>query len=81
MKKEENPVNPGKVKSARVSMQRAILKVVRHFNLNPMEMVYAHHEALASVSNMNDPVWKAFVAGAFVEVFNPIPEDEPVATH
>lgn len=71
---EESPVDPAKIDQGRVALVRAMVKVMKHYKLNPMELVYAHHEALHSVGDYdlnteNGVEWTRFVVESFREVF------------
>ena len=63
-----SPVDPAKIDQGRVSLHRALMKVKKHYGLNPMELVYAHHEALKDIGDYSDRLWLQFVAESFKEV-------------
>lgn len=50
------------------AFRKAFIKVVKHYRLNPMEAVYAHHEALRSIGDYGDALWHRFVLESFLEV-------------
>lgn len=73
--KEEDvaPVDPAKVAHGRVALVKAMVKVMKHYGLNPMELVYAHHEAMRCIGDYDlesesGVLWTKFVVESFKEV-------------
>lgn len=65
---QEEPVNGEKVEQGRKALHKALIKVAKHYKMNPMELVYANHEALRSVGDYEDKLWLLFVVESFKEV-------------
>jgi hypothetical protein len=73
------PVSPEKIAKARVAVAKALFKVCQHYKLNPMELIYASHEAVACIGDYNDELWGAFVVASFMETMK---RNEPkLVTH
>lgn len=76
----DSPVDPDKIAQARVALAKAMVKVNEHYKLNPMELIYAAHEATGCIGDYTDELWKAFVVASFMETMER--NDTPkLATH